>query len=127
MNGGRSDVAFCFAIFLSQDSSSPKRFHYLTPPFSLSLSRNPYSLSPRATAPSLPVPNPRLTLTSFPPTRTSTSSPSTQAAVGSEPLASLPTTTLLSPSANFLSPLSPSKPLEVSAKRMNCQRETGDI
>ncbi|KAG4915057.1 hypothetical protein JHK87_052614 [Glycine soja] len=55
--------------------------------------------------------------TSFLPTTTSTSSPSAQTATGSEPLAWPPTMALLSPSASFLSPLSPLKPLEVSMER----------
>ncbi|KHN03841.1 Glutathione reductase, chloroplastic [Glycine soja] len=52
-----------------------------------------------------------------PHTTTSTSSPSAQTATGSEPLAWPPTMALLSPSASFLSPLSPLKPLEVSMER----------
>ena len=84
--------------------------------FSLSLSPNPYFLSPRATAPSPSTPNPKMGSTSFLPTTTSTSSPSAQTATGSEPLAWPPTMALLSPSASFLSPLSPPKPSEVSTK-----------
>ncbi|KAG4925158.1 hypothetical protein JHK87_050698 [Glycine soja] len=55
--------------------------------------------------------------TPFPPTTTSTSSPSAQAATRFEPLAWPPTMALLSPSVSFLSPLSPPKPPEVSAER----------
>jgi len=112
-------MATSLSIFssISQHSLHCQSASIISPSFfPLFLSSNPYFLSPRATTPSPSAPNHKMASTPFPPTTTSTSSPSVQAATGSEPLTWPPTMALLSPSASFLSPLSPPKPSEVSTK-----------